>query len=445
MKIALKSKNIIGTSFQKEGVLLIEDEKIVGIVDHIDPQEVDYFEDLGELFIMPGIVDTHVHVNEPGRTDWEGFTTATQAAAAGGITTMVDMPLNCLPVTTTKDAFLTKLKAIEGKLFVDVGFWGGVTPESIDELPQLLKAGVLGVKSFLIDSGIPEFPPMTKRDLHQVMPLLSKEGVPYLIHAEIDDGKTESTKITKKYDSFLHSRPRSWENSAIELMGTLAEEHQCKVHIVHLSSSDLLPFFLEKKNNKVPLSVETCPHYLLLASEKIPDGKTLFKCCPPIREEENRLNLWKGIKEGIIDFIVSDHSPCIPQLKLIEQGDLEKAWGGISSLQFSLPLIWTEGQKQGLTPIDLTRLLCKGPAKLIGLDHKKGDLLPGMDADVIIWNPHESFKVTKESILFKNKITPYEGQILKGEIQKTFLRGKIIFEKGQRIHDPKGKTLLKEV
>ncbi|MEE2742548.1 MAG: amidohydrolase family protein, partial [Bdellovibrionota bacterium] len=275
--------------------------------------------------------------------------------------------------------------------------------------------------------------------------LLSKEGVPYLIHAEIDEENTKNITITKKYQTFLDSRPRSWENRAIELMGLLSEKYNCKVHIVHLSSSDLLPFFSEKKKRKVPLTVETCPHYLLLASEKIPDGKTLFKCCPPIREDENRLNLWKGVKEGIIDFIVSDHSPCIPQLKLIEQGDLEKAWGGISSLQFSLPLIWTEGEKQGLSPIDLVRLLCKGPSELIGLEHKKGDLLPGMDADIIVWSPQETFELTKEKILYKHKISPYEGKILKGEVQKTYLRGNIIYDNGQLPQGPKGQTILKSI
>ncbi|MEE2743651.1 MAG: amidohydrolase family protein, partial [Bdellovibrionota bacterium] len=214
MKQALKSKNIVSSSFHKEGVLVIENDKIVGIFDQVDPIEVDHFEDYGDQYIMPGIVDTHVHVNEPGRTDWEGFETATQAAAAGGITTLVDMPLNCLPVTTTKEAFEIKLEAIKGKLFVDVGFWGGVTPPSLKDLPELLKSGVLGVKSFLIDSGIPEFPPMTEKDLHLAMPLLSKEGVPYLIHAEIDEENTKNITITKKYQTFLDSRPRSWENRA---------------------------------------------------------------------------------------------------------------------------------------------------------------------------------------------------------------------------------------
>jgi len=444
MKIALQSKNIVGSSFHKEGTLLIEDGKIKGIVDSISPDQVDIFEDFGDALIMPGLVDTHVHVNEPGRTDWEGFRTATQAAAAGGITTIVDMPLNCLPVTTTKKNFDIKLEAIKGKLYVNVGFWGGVTPLDLKDLPELLDSGVMGVKSFLIDSGIPEFPPMTKEDLNEAMPFISKADLPYLIHAELDDGKTKDLEINKNYESFLKTRPRNWENDAITLMGSLSEKHSCKVHIVHLSSSDILPYLKEQKEKNPLLTVETCPHYLVLASEKIPPGKTLFKCCPPIREENNREALWNGVKEGIVDFIVSDHSPCTPNLKLMEQEDLERAWGGISSLQFSLPLVWTEGRNQGLSPSDLVSLLCSKPAKLIGLDKQKGDLLPGMDADIVVWRPDKQFTITKEKILFKNKITPYEGRTVNGLIEKTYLGGKLIYENGLMPFGPFGKSILKE-
>lgn len=398
--------------------------------------------DKGDLVIMPGLVDTHVHINEPGREDWEGFETATKACAAGGITTVVDMPLNCLPVTTTKANFEIKLASISSKLHVDTGFWGGVVPESISELEELLGSGVLGVKSFLIHSGIDEFPEMKLEDLEKSMPILAKYNLPYLIHAEVDDG-SGNKKVTKEYESFEKSRPPSWEDSAIEMMIGLCRKYHTKTHIVHLASASALESITEAKKEGLPFTVETCPHYLTFSSEEIPDGKTIYKCCPPIRGTENKELLWQAIKDDKIDFIVSDHSPCTANLKLIAEEDLENAWGGIASLQFSLPIIWTEASSRGISLDKLTKLMCERTAEFIGLASRKGFIKEGHDADFVIWNPDEEFVLTKEMIHFKNKQTPYEGARLKGVIHETWLRGQIVYSEKGFSEKPLGITLLR--
>ncbi|MBT5095714.1 MAG: allantoinase AllB [Halobacteriovoraceae bacterium] len=427
---AIVGNNIYVDDAFRPGAILVEEGRIVEFVEKLPENYAGQIDQVADLYVMPGIVDTHVHINEPGRTDWEGFETATKAAAAGGITTVVDMPLNCLPVTTTVENFQTKLREVDGKLWVDTGFWGGVVPDSIDSLDELLGSGVLGVKSFTIDSGIPEFPEMTKADLERAMPIVARHQLPYLIHAELED-KTGNVKIDKKYQSFLDSRPRSWENNAIQMMLELCKKNHCRTHIVHLSSSDAIELINEAKSEGLPLTVETCPHYLTFHSENIEDGKTLFKCCPPIREKENCEKLWQGIKDGSLDFIVSDHSPCTAGLKKLEQGDFGEAWGGISSLQFSLPLVWTEAEQHGVNLNKLPKLLCQRTAEFIGLGDSKGRIQAGYDADFVIWDPNEDFVITAEMIQFKNKITPYEGRRLKGVVYATYLRGEKIVEKGQ--------------
>lgn len=438
MEILTSSRVITPTGIGRK-YIAIDKGKIQAVSD--DPIEGTLL-DKGDLVIMPGLVDTHVHVNEPGRTDWEGFETATRACAAGGITTVVDMPLNCLPVTTTKKNLEEKLESIKGKLFVDTGFWGGVVPESIDELDELLEAGVLGVKSFLIHSGIDEFPEMKKEDLEKAMPILSKHQLPYLIHAEVDDG-TGNTNISEKYESFEKSRPNSWEDKAISMMIELCRKHHTKTHIVHLASSSALADIKEAKAEGLPFTVETCPHYLSFTSEEIPDGKTLYKCCPPIRNTQNREELWDGVKNGLIDFIVSDHSPCTANLKLMAEGDLEKAWGGIASLQFSLPIVWTEALSRGITVEELMKLMCERTAEFIGLSDRKGNIKVGCDADFVIWDPDEEFTLTKEMIQFKNKITPYEGRQFKGVIYETWLRGNIVFSENKLGSKPMGTPILR--
>lgn len=404
--------------------------------------------DVGNHVVMPGLVDSHVHINEPGRTEWEGFNTATQAAAAGGITTLVDMPLNCIPVTIDKASFQEKLDSVHDKLWVDCGFWGGIIPQSVDDLEELLEAGVLGCKSFLIDSGIEEFPEMHAQDLRKAMPIMAKHNVPYLIHAELDCGNSEPAEITEKYQSFLDSRPRSWENNAIDMMIDLNREVKdngldCNVHIVHLSSSDAIANIEAARKEGITLTIETCPHYLTIASEDIPDGKTLFKCCPPIRENDNRELLWQGLEDGVIDFIVSDHSPCTPELKYIDTGDIEKAWGGISALQFGLPLIWTEAKPRGYALTQLAHWMSEQTAKFIGMDHVKGHIRIGYHADFVIFDDQKEYEITNAMIKHKNKITPYEGRRVTGEVLTTYLRGQLVYHQDSFMDSPKGQPLLK--
>ncbi|MEW6982093.1 allantoinase AllB [Colwelliaceae bacterium 6471] len=444
---ALQSKRVIISNEMIAACIEVKGEAVYAIHPYAHPLTCP-ITDVGDDVIMPGLVDSHVHINEPGRTEWEGFNTATQAAAAGGITTLVDMPLNCIPVTTTKAAFEEKLAAVTDKLWVDCGFWGGVIPDNIDQLDELLSAGVLGVKSFLIDSGIAEFPNVDANDIRRAMPILAAHDVPYLIHAELDCGGHQAAIITEKYQSFLDSRPKKWENDAIELMVEMAAEakgngNDCKVHIVHLSSDEGLTRIAKAKAKGLRFTAETCPHYLTIAAENIPDGKTLFKCCPPIREDNNRENLWQAVKDGRISFIVSDHSPCTPELKHIDSGDIEKAWGGISALQFGLPLIWTEAQQRGFTLVDLARLMSFETAKFAGLDSIKGTISVGHHADFLVFDDASRFVITNEMIKHKHKITPYVGREVCGVIKQTFVRGRQVYGDDQFINKPIGKPLLK--
>ena len=402
--------------------------------------------DAGDAVVMPGLVDAHVHVNEPGRTEWEGFTTATRAAAAGGVTTLVDMPLNSIPPTTTLNGFSEKLAAANGQCWIDVAFWGGVIPGNTKELKSLLNAGVRGFKCFLIHSGVDEFPHVTEPDLLEAMPELAALGSILLVHAEVP-GPIETAAAELKeanaqiYQTFLKSRPRASENEAIALMIRICRETGANVHIVHHSSSDALPLLKAARAEGLPITVETCPHYLTFAAEEIPDGATHFKCCPPVRERENREKLWAALADGTIDMIVSDHSPCTPNLKLMEKGDFLEAWGGIAALQFSLPAIWTQLQKRGFGLHELTRWMSAAPAKLAGLDKRKGKLAVGYDADIVIFQPEKEFKIVPEIIEFKNKLTPYSGMNLRGVVEATYVRGAKVYENGQFAAAPVGKLI----
>jgi len=388
-----------------------------------------------ESFVMPGLVDTHVHVNEPGRADWEGFETATRAAAAGGVTTIVDMPLNAIPATTTLPAFQTKLAATANKLYVDVGFWGGVVPGNTGELRALWEAGVVGFKCFLIHSGVDEFPSVTEADLRQAMPELARLGATLIVHAEVPGPVAACCQSiaganSSSYQTFLNSRPRAAEDQAVELMIQLTRETGCRIHIVHHSSADALPALRQGKSAGLPLTVETCPHYLHFCAEEIPEGATEFKCCPPIREGDNREHLWEALREGTIDFVVSDHSPCPPEMKLPAEGDFLNAWGGISSLQLRLPIMWTEASRRGYGIAEIVRWLCGAPARQVGLSHLKGAIKPGSDADIVIWNPNAQFRVAAAQLYHRHKLTPYNGEILSGLIEKTFVRGHMVYDGG---------------
>ena len=424
----------------------IRDGRIVSIGEFAEVAEgCELIEADDDSVVMPGLVDTHVHINEPGRTEWEGFETATRAAAAGGVTTLIDMPLNSIPATTSSDAFHSKLNAAQNKCHVDVGFWGGVIPGNTSELALMKRDGVVGFKCFLVPSGVDEFPHVTEADLREAMPELSRLDSLLIVHAELPGPIAEAVPdedSASDYAAFLESRPRQAENDAIELMIRLSREFGTRVHIVHLSSADAVPLIRKAQAEGVKISAETCPHYLHFAAETIPAGATEFKCCPPIRERENREQLWQALADGTIGIVVSDHSPCPGELKLAESGDFLGAWGGIASLQLRLPVIWTEANKRGFSLLDLARWLCLGPAEQVGLQHRKGSIAPGSDADLIVWSPEAEFKVDKSVLRHRHQISPYIGETLNGVVQKTFLRGRKIYDGRENVGLADGEFLL---
>ena len=437
---------LVGDEIQKAAIH-IRDGRIEGVSawDEISA-DID-LTDAGDLVIMPGIVDSHVHVNEPGRTEWEGFATATRAAAAGGVTTIVDMPLNSIPPTTTLAGFEKKLTSAEGQCTVDVAFWGGIVPGNTAEIEPLIERGVRGFKCFLIHSGVDEFPHVIEQNLREAMPEIARLGSVLLVHAEvigpIDEAAASLSGLDHRaYETFLRSRPRESENEAIALMIRLCRDTGCRVHIVHHSSSDALPMLRAARAEGLPITIETCPHYLTFAAEEIPDGATHFKCCPPVRERENREKLWEAISDGTIDMVVSDHSPCTPALKVQETGDFMDAWGGIAALQFGLPVMWTNLKARGFGLADLSRLMSRESAKLAGLDDRKGRLAAGYDADIVIWCPEKTFTVTPEMIQHRHKITPYFGMEIFGVVEGTYVAGDRIYEAGQPFGNPAIGTLI---
>lgn len=399
--------------------------------------------DAGRALVIPGVVDTHVHLNDPGRTEWEGFETGTRAAAAGGITTLVDMPLNSIPVTTTRAALETKLATAKDHCWVDIGFWGGVVPGNAGELPAMIELGALGFKAFTCHSGIDDFPASDEATLREAMTVLARHGVPLLVHAELESHQPpeDPSADPRKYATFLASRPAAMEVAAVELVIRLCRETGCKVHIVHLSAADALPVIARAKAEGLPVSVETCPHYLVFASEEIPDGATAFKCCPPIREAGNRERLWAGLADGTIDFVACDHSPCTPGLKLPEEGDFMGAWGGIASVQFSLPVVWTHARERGHGLCDLQRWLCGRTAAFARVDDRKGAIAPGRDADLVLWHPDDRFEVEPSAIQFRNPVSPYLGRSLSGVVERTYLRGRPVYDQGRFAPTPFGRPL----
>ena len=423
-----------------------------GVID-----KVTHFEDVpagariyetGDRVVMPGLVDTHVHINEPGRTEWEGFSTATRAAAAGGVTTLIEMPLNSIPATTSVKAFRAKVDAAKDKLWVDTGFWGGVVPGNAEELRGLWEAGCFGFKCFLVESGVPEFSCVTEADLRQSLPVLANLDAPLLVHAEWPGPIAEAAKRTasapgSRYQTWLESRPRASENEAIAWLLRLAAEYSAHIHIVHLSSSDAMEQLQKARAAGIRITVESCPHYLTFASEEIPDGSTEFKCAPPIRESQNRERLWEGLRAGVLDLIATDHSPCPPEMKQRSAGNFFDAWGGIASLQLSLPVVWTQARRRGFSLSHLAAWLCEGPARLAGLGHRKGAIAAGHDADLVVWDPEATFQVDAQQLQHRHKLTPYAGRELLGIVEATFLRGQPIYEKGAFCAAPAGHVLLR--
>ena len=380
--------------------------------------------------LLPGLVDTHVHVNDPGRTEWEGFASATRAAAAGGVTTIIDMPLNSIPPTVDVAALEVKRKTAEGQTWVDVGFWGGAVPGNLAELRPLHAEGVFGFKCFLLPSGVDEFPPLELAELVHVMAEIASLDGLLVVHAEDAEAIERATAGSaaaqgRRYGDFLASRPREAENVAVGHVIDLARHTGCRVHVLHVSSAEALPLIAAAKHEGIRVTAETCPHYLYFADEEVPEGGTQFKCCPPIREADNRERLWDGLGEGILDVVVSDHSPSTPELKALDTGDFGRAWGGISSLQLGLAVVWTQARERGFSLADVTRWMAEGPADLVGLSHK-GRIAVGADADFCVFAPDDGFIVDAAQLQHRNPITPYDGRRLFGVVRATWLRGERI-------------------
>jgi allantoinase len=443
---AIRSKRVVTPQGVEAATVHIRNGVIEAVAGYGDLPSGKHVYDAGESVVMPGLVDTHVHINEPGRTEWEGFETATRAAAAGGVTTLIDMPLNSIPATTTAAALETKRTAARKKCWVNVGFWGGVVPGNGRELDALHRAGVFGFKCFLVPSGVPEFAHVDEEDLRAALPRLAALDTPLLVHAELPSRIEEETaKLAKadprKYKTWLWSRPPGAETKAIEMMIRLAREFKTRVHIVHLSSELSVPLIRRAKRAGARISAETCPHYVFFASGSIGDGATALKCAPPIRDLRNNKSLWTALGKSTIDFVVSDHSPSPPEMKCLDSGDFFKAWGGISSLQLGLPVMWTKLSGRNYSLKHLVRWMCSGPACLAGLEKRKGAIATDYDADIVVWNPEKRFIVRSKILQHRHKLTPYANHPLRGVVEATFLRGEMIYDRGRFVGPPRGALL----
>jgi allantoinase len=450
--LILRSRRVVMDGGVGESAILVRYGKIAAIAEYGARLDADADLDLGDLALLPGLVDTHVHVNEPGRTDWEGFATATRAAAAGGVTTICDMPLNSLPPTVSVAALRDKLAAAAGQCAVDVAFWGGAVPGNVAELKPLYDAGVVGFKCFLTDSGVPEFPPLSAGELRSAMAEIAGlegageggtgrwagGGVPIIVHAE--DPDETGVPHSGSYDDFLASRPPVSERRAIETVIRASAATGARAHIVHLSAAECAALLSGAKAAGVAITAETCPHYLYFAAEEIQGNRTEFKCCPPLRPAVNREALWRALGAGVIDYVVSDHSPCLPDLKA---GDFASAWGGIASLQLGLSIVWTVASRRSPAQAnavlaDVARWMAAGPASLAGLP-TKGRIAVGCDADLIAFDPAASFTVRGAELAHRHALTPYDGRTLTGRVERVWLGGVEVEPDGE----PRGRLLRK--
>lgn len=431
MELTIRSERVVFRDGIRPATIRIRNGSIAGVGPHTEKRLPGVRQmDVGRLVVLPGLVDTHVHINDPGRSDWEGFDTATRAAAAGGVTTVIDMPLNSIPATTTRAAFDAKREAAAGRCHVDVGFWGGVVPGNARDLEPLANAGVLGFKSFLSPSGVDEFVHVAEADLRDAMPILATLGLPLLVHAELPSRLFESCGDPRSYATWLQSRPPEAEHAAIELLISLAREYGVHVHIVHLAAATALAAITAARRAGVPITVETCPHYLAFAAEDIQPGATAYKCAPPIRGRANAERLWQALASGEIDLVATDHSPAPPDLKHLETGDFLRAWGGIASLQLGLNVVWTGARERGLPVEYLARWLAENPARLARLQHRKGAIEIGRDADLVVWDPDATTTVDAAALYHRHPVTPYHGARLHGRVHTTILRGEIVFDEG---------------
>jgi allantoinase len=450
MAQAFRSTRVLTEQGLMPATLVVEEGRFAEIRTARDVLPAADLRDFGNAVLLPGLVDSHVHINEPGRTEWEGFWTATRAAAAGGVTTLVDMPLNCVPETVNVEALEAKRAAAPGKTWVDWAAWGGVVRGNSDSLRPLAGAGVPGFKCFLIHSGIDGFAWVDESDLRLALEQLTSTGLPLLAHAELvgpvnaaSERLNSSNADWRVYANYLGSRPDEAESEAIDLLIRLAEEFNTPIHIVHLSSAKGLPLLADARTRGVLITVETCTQYLHFGAEDIPDGATEFKCAPPIRYAENRERLWKALEMGLIDFVVTDHSPCPPAMKCRDTGRFDKGWGGIASLGLALPILWTGMRERGIALERVGEWMAAGPARLGGFSGKKGALAPGADADFVVFDPDKVWTVSPEDLQFRHKISPYLGAKLRGRVIETWLRGEPVFRNGEFIGEPRGREQVR--
>jgi allantoinase len=441
---AFRSSRVVTPEGVRSAAILVENEAIRGVVPQDRIPQGAALTDFGDFAILPGLVDSHTHVNEPGRTEWEGFVTAARAAAAGGYTLIVDMPLNCLPPTTTVESLQLKRSCAANASAVDFACWGGVVSDNQEHIEPLAAAGVPGFKCFLVHPGIDGFTMVTEQQLREALPRVAKTGLPLLVHAELPGPiETAARQLEESdwrcYDTYLRSRPDEAELRAIALLLCLCREFGFRLHIVHLATSQALDMLRRAKSERLPVTVETCPHYLYFSAEQILDGATLCKCAPPIRSEVNREQLWQALGEGVIDLVATDHSPCPPAMKHLGEGNFRRAWGGIASLSTALSVMWTEANRRGFSVEDIARWMAEKPAELAGCAARKGRIAAGYDADFVVFDCEAEFTLTEERLHYRHPVSPYLGQRFRGVIRQTYLRGRCIFSAGQFPGQPSGR------